>query len=115
MSPPSNRTGFRRDSTTTAPRPGSRQSNDSNFLGLARLAFEHAFVSPVPVFCPRLQSAGREAPGLLFKFRPARVKRVNISLCCFHCGLGGDELGSVACNRRVFQLSPFVFEHLLSL
>src|SRR5258708_3476572 len=29
MSPPSNRTGFRRDSTTTAHRPGSRQSNGS--------------------------------------------------------------------------------------
>src|SRR6202043_936197 len=30
MSPPSNRTGFRRDTTTTAHRPGSRQSNGSN-------------------------------------------------------------------------------------
>jgi hypothetical protein len=29
MSPPSNRTGFRRDTTTTAHRPGSRQSNGS--------------------------------------------------------------------------------------
>src|SRR4249919_94820 len=29
ISPPSNRTGFRRDSTTTAHRPGSRQSNGS--------------------------------------------------------------------------------------
>ena len=29
MSPPSNRTGFRRDTTTTAHRPGSRQSNAS--------------------------------------------------------------------------------------
>src|ERR1022692_1931619 len=30
MSPPSNRTGFRRDTTTTAHRPGSRQSNGSS-------------------------------------------------------------------------------------
>ena len=34
MSPPSNRTGFRRDTTTTAHRPGSRQSNGSRRLVL---------------------------------------------------------------------------------
>src|SRR6266436_1813567 len=36
MSPPSNRTGFRRDTTTTAHRPGSRQSNGSRLRGTGR-------------------------------------------------------------------------------
>src|SRR5215475_13853227 len=36
MSPPSNRTGFRRDTTTTAHRPGLRQSNGSRVRRLGR-------------------------------------------------------------------------------
>src|SRR5438128_4634963 len=38
MSPPLNRTGFRRDTTTTAHRPGSRQSNGSSVLSQPRVA-----------------------------------------------------------------------------
>src|SRR5215472_12051604 len=60
-------------------------------------------------------SARGETASLLFKFGPARVKGIQISLRRFHRCLGSNEPGCVARNRRVFELSPFTSQHLLSL
>src|SRR6266478_45265 len=78
MSSPSNRIGFKRDTTTTAHRPGSRQSNESRLLRKARPAsLVHRRAARTPV-----QSVGRPlrhlvAYGSTNKYRPVNRSKAS--------------------------------------
>jgi hypothetical protein len=65
----------------------------------------------LPVVQP--QSAWGKTLSFLLQFCPACIKRVQILLGRFHFSVRGDEPGSVAGNRRVFQCTAFALQILL--